>query len=65
MAAAEAAVTGTDVTLDVVPAPAAEPGDSLADTGRLRSLLGWTPRTDLVELVRRQHADLRPRQVLL
>lgn len=65
MAAAVAAVTGTDVTLEVVPAPAAEPGDSLADTGRLRSLLGWTPRTDLLELVRRQHADLRPRQLLL
>ncbi|WP_219470288.1 NAD-dependent epimerase/dehydratase family protein [Nonomuraea rhizosphaerae] len=53
MARAVATVTGATLTFDVVPAPAAEPGDSLADVGRLRSLLGWTPRTDLVDVVRR------------
>jgi nucleoside-diphosphate-sugar epimerase len=54
MAQAVAAVTGASLAFDVVPAPVAEPGDSLADTVRLRSLIGWTPRTDLLDLVRRQ-----------
>ncbi|MEU8145879.1 NAD(P)-dependent oxidoreductase [Nonomuraea sp. NPDC048901] len=54
MAEAVATVTGADLTFDVVPAPLEEPGDSLADTRRLHSLLGWTPRTDLLDLVRRQ-----------
>ncbi|MFE3452264.1 NAD-dependent epimerase/dehydratase family protein [Nonomuraea sp. NPDC059194] len=56
MAAAVAAVTGTEVRLAVEAAPRAEPGDSLADTRRLRSLIGWTPETDLLDVVRRQHA---------
>ncbi|MFG1686486.1 NAD-dependent epimerase/dehydratase family protein [Nonomuraea sp. NPDC049269] len=54
MAEAVATVTGASLTFDVVPAPPDEPGDSLADTRRLHSLLGWTPRTDLLDLVRRQ-----------
>jgi nucleoside-diphosphate-sugar epimerase len=54
MAEAVATVTGASPTFDVVPAPLDEPGDSLADTRRLHSLLGWTPRTDLLDLVRRQ-----------
>lgn len=56
MAAAVATVTGTDVALVVEPASGAEPHDSLADTRRLRSLIGWTPETDLLDVVRRQHA---------
>ncbi|MBT2231167.1 NAD(P)-dependent oxidoreductase [Nonomuraea sp. NEAU-A123] len=54
MAEAVATVTGASLAFDVVPAPPDEPGDSLADTRRLHSLLGWTPRTDLLDLVRRQ-----------
>ncbi|MER6947001.1 NAD(P)-dependent oxidoreductase [Nonomuraea sp. NPDC000554] len=56
LAAAVAEVTGAEVTFDLRPAPPVEPGDSLADTRRLRSLIGWTPETDLLGLVRRQHA---------
>ncbi|WP_336205936.1 NAD-dependent epimerase/dehydratase family protein [Nonomuraea sp. LPB2021202275-12-8] len=55
MIGAVAEATGTRVRLEIVPAPPAEPADSLADTRRLRSIIGWTPETDLLELVRRQH----------
>lgn len=55
MIEAVAEVTRTEIACEVVPASPVEPGDSLADTRRLRSLIGWAPQTDLVELVRRQH----------
>ncbi len=56
MAAAVASVTGADVGFAVEAASGVEPGDSLADTWRLRSLIGWAPETDLLDVVRRQHA---------
>jgi nucleoside-diphosphate-sugar epimerase len=56
MAAAVALVLGVDIPATVRPAHPAEAVDTLADTGRLRRLLGWVPRTDLVDLVARQVA---------
>ena len=47
------------VRLDVHPDPNGEPTDTLADTGRCRQLLGFTPRTHLDELVSRQAAAMR------
>lgn len=47
------------VQLDVHPDPNGEPTDTLADTERCRHLLGFTPRTDLDELVTRQVAAMR------
>ncbi|MBG0832245.1 NAD(P)-dependent oxidoreductase [Planomonospora sp. ID67723] len=60
MAAAVAEALGTEVSFAVEPAPGVEPGASLADTRRLRSLIGWSPETDLRDLVRRQAAASRP-----
>ncbi|MFI7691310.1 NAD-dependent epimerase/dehydratase family protein [Nonomuraea sp. NPDC049655] len=59
MIAAVAEATGTRPVVDVVPASVHEPADSLADTRRLADLLGWVPRTNLLDLVRRQ-ADAGP-----
>ncbi|NUR92318.1 MAG: NAD(P)-dependent oxidoreductase, partial [Nonomuraea sp.] len=56
LAEAVAEATGTSPELEIVPASPVEPGDSLADTGRLRALIGWVPETDLATLVRRQLA---------
>jgi nucleoside-diphosphate-sugar epimerase len=58
MAAAVAEVLDVDVSFTVEPAAPIEPGASLADTRRLRRLVGWTPRTDLLDVVRRQAAAL-------
>lgn len=56
MADAVAEVTGREVRFAIEPAPPVEPGDSLADTRRLRALIGWVPETDLLDVVRRQEA---------
>lgn len=45
---------GTRPAVEVVPAADEEVAATLADTRRLRSLLGWVPHTDLHVLVRRQ-----------
>lgn len=50
------AVLGRRPTVELVPATAEEVTATLADTRRLRSLLGWVPSTDLPVLVRRQAA---------
>ncbi|GAA3441886.1 NAD-dependent epimerase/dehydratase family protein [Planomonospora venezuelensis] len=60
MAAAVAEALDTEVSFTVEPAPAVEPGASLADVRRLRSLIGWSPETDLRGLVRRQAAAAHP-----
>lgn len=54
MADAVARVLDVEVTFAIEPAPPIEPGASLADTTRLRRLIGWTPHTDLLDLVARQ-----------
>lgn len=54
MAHAVAAAVGREVRFEILPAPPDEPAASLADTRRLRRLIGWTPATDLPELVKRQ-----------
>ncbi|MFE0154017.1 NAD-dependent epimerase/dehydratase family protein [Nonomuraea sp. NPDC059007] len=59
LAGAVAEVTGAEVRYAIEPAPPVEPGDSLADTRRLRALTGWTPETDLLDVVRRQYAHVR------
>ncbi|GAA2848662.1 NAD-dependent epimerase/dehydratase family protein [Streptosporangium fragile] len=60
LAAAVAEALGAEVSFAVEPASPVEPGASLADTSRLRSLVGWTPETDLLDLVRRQAAASAP-----
>lgn len=50
------AATATRVRTVVSPADAIEPSDTWADTGRLRDVVGFLPRTDLVEVVSRQAA---------
>ncbi|MFF5212364.1 NAD-dependent epimerase/dehydratase family protein [Streptosporangium sp. NPDC000396] len=60
LAAAVAEVLDTEVAFTLEPAPDIEPGASLADTRRLRSLIGWSPRTDLRDVVRRQAAAAHP-----
>lgn len=52
-------VTRRPLELRVVPAATVEVPATRADTARCASLLGFTPTTDLVELVRRQDAALR------
>ncbi len=47
---------GRDVPRVVRPAGSVEVRHTLADTARLERLVGWTPRTDLAELVVRQAA---------
>jgi nucleoside-diphosphate-sugar epimerase len=54
MAAAVAEALDTEITFSIEPAAAIEPSDSLADVRRLRALIGWTPETDLADVVRRQ-----------
>lgn len=56
---AVAAACRVPVRLDVHHDPHGEPTDTLADTVRCRQLLGFTPRTDLDELVSRQAAAMR------
>ncbi|MBA0124348.1 NAD(P)-dependent oxidoreductase [Haloechinothrix sp. YIM 98757] len=56
MAAAVGRVLGVEVVTDVVPAPRVDVAHTLADTRRLREVLGWVPRTDLAELIARQAA---------
>ncbi len=53
--AVEAALD-TEVSTLVDPAPPVEAADTLADTRRLRRLIGWAPQTDLLDVVRRQVA---------
>ncbi|WP_157250790.1 NAD-dependent epimerase/dehydratase family protein [Nonomuraea typhae] len=64
MTAAVAEATGREIRHALEPAPPVEPGDSLADTRRLRALLGWTPETDLLDVVRRQHAAMTGRALV-
>jgi nucleoside-diphosphate-sugar epimerase len=58
MAGAVAEALDTEVVFAVEPALDVEPSDSLADVRRLRSLIGWSPETDLTDVVRRQAAAL-------
>ncbi|WP_162795748.1 NAD-dependent epimerase/dehydratase family protein [Nonomuraea lactucae] len=60
MADAVAEALDTEVVFAVEPATTAEPSDSLADVRRLRSLIGWSPETDLTDVVRRQAGALQP-----
>lgn len=53
LAAVEAAV-GRRPVVELVPASAEEVSATLADTRRLRSMVGWAPTTDLTAVVRRQ-----------
>lgn len=48
---------GTTVTVQVQRAQRAEVEHTLADTTRLRGLIGWVPHTDLDDVVARQLAD--------
>ncbi|MGI8799643.1 MAG: NAD-dependent epimerase/dehydratase family protein [Pseudonocardia sp.] len=50
---------GTTVTVEVQPARRVEVEHTLADTTRLRQLIGWVPHTDLDDLVGRQLSDSR------
>lgn len=50
----------TEVSTFVDPAPPVEAADTLADTRRLRRLIGWAPQTDLLDVVRRQVAATVP-----
>ena len=54
MAAAVAGAVGVALHTVVQPAGAEEPPDTLADTRRCASLLGFVPKTDLIGLVQRQ-----------
>lgn len=60
MVEAVAAELSVEVETVVEPASPVEAEDTLADTSRLRSLLGWVPETDLRDVVRRQVAAERP-----
>jgi nucleoside-diphosphate-sugar epimerase len=59
-------VLGVPVTTVVEPAAQVEVAHTLADTTRLRGLLGWAPRTDIDDLVARQvaHLSARPAPLL-
>lgn len=59
MAAAVAEALDTEIAFSMERATAVEPSDSLADVRRLRSLIGWSPETDLTDVVRRQAHALR------
>ncbi len=63
---AVAVATGTQPRVELVPAAAVEVPATCADTERCRRLLGFVPRTDLVDLVRRQRsaASSGPRRPL-
>ncbi|HTE73146.1 MAG TPA: NAD(P)-dependent oxidoreductase [Actinomycetes bacterium] len=54
---AVAEATGRTARIRVTPAAAVEPADTWADTARLRAVVGFVPRTDLREVVRRQAAS--------
>jgi nucleoside-diphosphate-sugar epimerase len=56
LAGAVARAFGVEVTTVLEPAHPAEVDHTLADTGRLRRLIGWAPRTDLDALIARQAA---------
>lgn len=58
LAAAVGVALGVDVATEVVPASAEEVPDTLADTRRLRELVGFVPETDLADVLRRQVAGL-------
>jgi nucleoside-diphosphate-sugar epimerase len=51
---AVADATGRAVRTRLTPAATVEPADTWADTARLRSVVGFVPRTDLSDVVRRQ-----------
>ncbi|MGQ0844657.1 MAG: NAD-dependent epimerase/dehydratase family protein [Sporichthyaceae bacterium] len=57
MVAAVGAGLGLPVSIEVEPAAHDEVRDTLADTTRLRELIGWAPSTDLADLVARQIAS--------
>jgi nucleoside-diphosphate-sugar epimerase len=69
LVAAVGAALDIDVRTVIVPAERVEPADTLADTRRLRALLGYVPRTDLLDLVASQAAASQaaapPRQPVL
>lgn len=52
--AAVGEAVGRRPVVELVPASAEEVSATLADTTRLRTLVGWAPTTDLTALVRRQ-----------
>jgi nucleoside-diphosphate-sugar epimerase len=54
MLEAVASAVGVGPAVELLPASAEEVSATLADTTRLRSLVGWAPSTDLAALVRRQ-----------
>lgn len=56
MIAAVGRVLGVDVEIDSEPAESVEVEHTLADTTLLRSVIGWSPLTDLDDLVARQAA---------
>jgi nucleoside-diphosphate-sugar epimerase len=58
-----AAAVERDVRTSIRPADPAEVADTLADTRRLRRLIGFVPETDLPTLVARQVAAARPRNL--
>ena len=60
LAGAVAAEFGVEVATVVEHAHPAEVDHTLADTSRLRELIGWVPVTDLAELVARQAAAGTP-----
>lgn len=65
LVAAVAAALDADVRTEVVPAGREEPADTLADTRRLRTLLGYVPQTDLLDLVTRQAAAAQRQAALV
>lgn len=65
MAAAVGAALRATVRLEVEPAHHDEVRDTLADTTRLRELIGWAPRTDLADVVARQIAAEAPHEDLV
>lgn len=58
LAAAVSAAVGVRPELRVVPAAGAEVAHTLADTDRLRALIGFVPHTDLIDVVARSVASL-------
>lgn len=65
MAAAVGAALGAPVRFEVEPAHHDEVRDTLADTTRLRELIGWAPRTDLADVIARQIAAEAPLHALI
>jgi nucleoside-diphosphate-sugar epimerase len=62
LAGAVADAFGVEIRTVIEPSHPAEVDHTLADTTRLRELIGWVPATDLDELIARQAAEpaLRP-----